>query len=111
MKLPTLTLSVLIRCSILSAVPLPGRNQGPPGPPTVKDAKKALDPSLAKKTTSLLTRMTGKAKPAVADIKNTNSLAVRDEKNNVFTVDKNARISKGANGVQKTIRIQIRPLS
>lgn len=100
MKLPIATVSLIIICSIANAVPLPAGGSRttvatkPEKPPTLQDAKKALDPSLKQKITAII----GKPQPKVADIKNTNSFAVRNEDNHIFTVDKNARIGKGDMG-------------
>jgi hypothetical protein len=93
---------LLIICSIVSAVPLPA---GTTKEPTLKQANKALDPSITKKAKALLTGKPLPKNPDVADIKNTDSVAVRNQDKQVFTVDKNKPIAKGeiANGARTSV--------
>lgn len=99
MKLPTVSLSLLILSSIVSAVPAGPRNTRVTSKePTLEAANKALKPSLTEKVTA---RLTLKPKPEdkqVAPIKNTNSLAVRNEDKTTFTVQKNKYIGGGRSG-------------
>ena len=93
---------LIIVCSIVSAVPFPATKsrtavapQATTKQPTVKAAKKALNPSLKDKITALLT---GKPKPAkyqAANIKDTNWLVVENEDKTIFMVDESKRIGEG----------------